>query len=401
MENDNQKRIKDIPALLFIIMMWRVLPAKTVAIFAGDKGESIAMGGVVVFCILVYLWYLVVRLDGRIPGGKALLIPLVGLILIGGSVLIHQNSWNTLYLTYFSRYVFFTLVFFLSVRDYEYLVELFCRFALITFVILGWQPILSSNVFASWMDYGFTLALPCTIGLYTLAKRHKRRIYTVIFFASSFMAIAFANRSTWICIALFIALYELIIEKGTVRKLGLLLTAILALFIVTYNFERILNWLIELNKKYNYNAHSLLKIRQLLSGTSLDIFMSGRQRISQLAMREIRATFPFGSGIGHFESTTGVYSHNIALDALLYWGIIGAFAFILLFIGVFKSIIKEDDYVVKSLKILMLCMWFPKLVFSGNFTYDLAFWVSLILIVVTPKNKLVPARTLQMKKQKE
>ena len=384
MVKEKQKGIQDIPAFLFMLMVWRVLPAKTVALFAGGSGESLAMGAVVILSVLIYAWHLFIHLHGKLPGGKALLVPLIGLIVLGGSVLFHANEWNTLYLTYYVRYVFFTLIFLISVRDYQYLVDLYSKFALVTFLILGWQPIVSTNVFASWMDYGFTIALPCTIGLYALAKKKKNVLYWSLTVASFFLAIAFANRSTWICIVLFIALYELILEKGTVKKFGFLALTFIAVLLVAYNFEAILNWLIDLNNRFNYNSHSLQKFRLLLNGTTFDIFMSGRQGLSNLATKEIAASFPFGSGVGHFESQTGIYSHNIAFDLLLYWGLFGAFFGIIAFVGIFRSAVKEENRALKTFKIIMICMWFPKLFFSGTFTYEIAFWAGITLMFALP-----------------
>lgn len=384
MVKDKQNRIQDIPAFLFMLMLWRVLPAKTVALFAGSSGESLTMGAVVILAVLIYAWHLFFHLHGKLPGGKALLVPFIGLIMLGCSALIHPNEWNTLYLAYYVRYVFFTLIFLLSVRDYQYLVELFTKFALVTFLILGWQPIASTNVFASWMDYGFTIALPCTIGLYALAKRKKNVLYWALAVASFFLAIAFANRSTWVCIVLFIALYELILEKGTVKKLGFLTLALIAVLLVAYNFEAILNWLIDLNNRFNYNSHSLQKFRLLLNGATFDIFMSGRQELSSLATKEIAASFPFGSGVGRFETQIGTYSHSIAFDLLLYWGLFGAIVGIVVLTGIFRSAIKEESLTIKTFKIIMICLWFPKLFFSGTFTYEIAFWTGITLMVAMP-----------------
>ena len=384
MKIEKNRRIRDVPAFLFSLMLWRALPAKVVALFAGSRGESLAMGMVVVFCVVVYIWHVFARMHGKLPGGRAMLVPFSGVAILGASVLLHPNEWNTLYLTYFIRYVFFTLIFLLSVKDYSYLVETFYRFSFVAFVILGWQPMISSNVFTSWMDYGFAIALPCTIGLYCLAKSNGKIIYWAAMVTSFFLAIAFANRSTWLCILFFIALYKVTIENKTLtlKKFVFIYLALAAIVLTVYNFEAILDWLIMLNEHFDYNSHSLLKIKQLLNGTTLDVFTSGRQGLSNMAIDQIGDSFPFGAGVGTFEVSNGVYSHNIILDLLLYWGIFGVFFGGIALVGVFRSALREKDASLKTLKIILLCMWFPKLLFSGSFTYEIPLWSGIALFVL-------------------
>lgn len=382
METKRDKSIENLPAFLFMLMLWRVLPAKTVALFAGRSGESLAMGAVVILSVLAYICYLVSYLHGKLPGGKTILVPIIGLLVLGLSVLFHYNEWNTLYLSYYVRYVFFSLLILLSVKDYKYLSELYCKYALVTFLLLGWQPIVSSNVFANWMDYGFTIALPCTIGLYVLAKNKRSLIFWALSIASFLMAIAFANRSTWLCIVLFICIYEFIIEKGTIKRFVFIAVTLIIVIIIACNIEDILSWFIAINRTTNnFNLHSFRKIQSLLSGSSMDIFTSGRQEITSSAVKVILDSFPFGSGVGYFETINGIYSHNIALDLLLYWGFFGILAGVLIIIIIFRTIMMEKDLTIKITKVILLCMWFPKLLFSSSFTYDLAFWASIVFAI--------------------
>lgn len=372
-----EKKRFNISIFLYMMVFWRVVPIKVVQMLAGEEFTSMAIGFVLIMCSIVFVGYIFVHRKIRMSISYG--IVLIGFVVIGLSVLKDKNEYNVLYLSYFIRYVMVPLLFLQCSFDLDDFLQWYTKGSIITFLVLGWAPLLSNNVFDNYMDYGFNVGLPCTLGLFLLAKNEKRIIYWILFLASLFFSICFGNRSIWVAIILLIVMYGVFIDRWTVKKSIWIVSFTVIGIIIVINLREIIEWLISINIKYNYDSHALQKISQFLDGASLDSFASGRESIYNEAFEFISQYWPFGSGIGGYEMITGSYSHNYILDMTLYWGAIGTICGVLALLYVFVKIVKTRNKKAKKTLIMLFCLWIPKLLLSGSFIYELPFWTSLIV----------------------
>lgn len=382
--NKNSK--PDTVALLFNIVFWRILPTKIAFCFWGDRAESIVTAAIVILCFVIYA-LIIIENHFKLIVNKGFWIPIIGIIVFSVSSLLTPNDYLNEYFVYYFRYIVGPLIFLLAVKNYQYLLQVFCVFGCITFIFLGLQPLLASDVFlGNYMEYGFWVSLPAAIIFYTLRRQSQKKYIFCFEAITFFMLLVYSNRSSVLCFLIYVFMYNLIIEKASNKKLGFIALCIILAFVVAIKLDSILQLLLNIANNLNYNSHSLNKLNLYINGGTIAVFSSGRDVIYQRAIEMIKQNFPFGNGVGTFDTFNGVYSHNIFLDMMLYWGLFGEVVFLCLFVKIILSILTEKNTDVRIFKLIMFCLWFPKLVFSSTFTYDTAFWISLTLSFI-PINK--------------
>lgn len=290
--------------------------------------------------------------------------------------------WNEISFIYLYQYVYSGLIplFFLSaVNDYEKLLKYFSFFSVFAFLLFGNDPLDGYPLFADYMEYGFRLVLPAFLGVFI--GFHYFKIKWMLFFEILiFVSIVFfANRSSLMAVILFICLYFI---YNSSNKKKLFLYKLLPLFVIGLyiysNIVFILNFLVDFLDKHDYNSYALSKyVESIVFGDDESVF-SGRELIWSQAIDLINQNPVFGHGLGYFQSKYIYYSHNILLDMLMFFGIIGLLFFVILFVRSINCLINAKGSF-KLFALLFFCLWFPKLLFSSVFFEEISFWCFLVL----------------------
>jgi O-antigen ligase len=223
------------------------------------------------------------------------------------------------------------------------------------------------------MSYGLDFLLPSYIGIY-IARRISNKKWAVPLEIVCFIfAFLFANRSVFLSIITLWIVIELLVAKNNYKKTFKIVSIFSLLTISFYYISDILNLLSKLLNNFGIYSYSITRMYNYFSGVAGVTLLSGRLEIWGLAMDVISNNILVGLGTGYFQSEYSMYTHNIFLDILIQYGIIGLIIFITLTINSIKTTLNSDKYV-RLLGLMFFCLWFPKLFLSLHFYRDIGIW---------------------------
>lgn len=280
---------------------------------------------------------------------------------------------NTESLNYAYKYIysgFLTILFVSVIKNPKQVLWIFSIFSIIAFITMFYDPFLDYAIFGDYMGYGFNLALPAFIGIFIGNHYFRKRWLIILELACLAMIFIYANRGAFLAAVVFVMLYYLLMHKKRKIFLGLLVFAVLAFFVL---FDYIIDLIVEILIKLDVNTYAIMQIIGFLSQGDFSTFFSGRFTIWNNAWTMFINKPAIGYGVGYFDSIYNTYPHNIVLDVLVSYGIIGLIIVcVLLSMSLYKMIKRKNAN--RLLGILFLSLWLPKLVFSSSFVWDSGFW---------------------------
>lgn len=294
-------------------------------------------------------------------------------------LLFRPNNFTVKYIYEFVVFGLIPIFMISQVKDYEMLLRIFSLVSFFVFIIYFIDPLNDYRVFGDYMTFGFMLALPAYFGLYIGRKFFKYRWLVPFEIICLVEILIFSNRSAILSVIIFWVLIQFVYLKGTVKKLMKLFILSLLIILFIISFEHLMNFIVSLLNNYGVYSYSITKLNIFMSGYSLENFFSGRLEIWAIAKDLIDNNFLFGHGTGAFEAKYGRYTHNICLDLLIQYGFMGFLAMLILITKSSINIFKYDEGSIKLLGITLLCLWFPKLLFSTYFIKEIAIWCFITL----------------------
>ncbi len=356
----------------------------------------------IVFAISAFLFLYGIINNHKIHLNKedyTVVIPIaVAIILITTYLFNYENEYVHTYLMNYFQYMFIPLLALIAVdKDcYRNFIKIYFDIALFFFITLGFSPFIHPGLFTNDMAYGFAISLPCGIAFY-IGRHYLNRKWIIPFEISCYaLGIVSSTRSTILSFVFMIVICNLVLHKTTARRALLYVCGLIAGFCIYFNLVNIFIFIIDfLETKFNYQSRSLSFLYMGITGdTSLTggygNFSSGRDIIQGNAFDVLRSNLLTGVGIGGFEDRFGMYSHNIAIDFALDWGILGIIAFGIIITYSIKTLfrVEKGDFSPKTgLLLLILCLWCPKLFFSQTFINDLGFWSFIIICIKENQDK--------------
>jgi len=262
-----------------------------------------------------------------------------------------------------------------KIKNIEKLIYYYVFFSLLAFILLGGDPIHGFRIFSDYMDYGFNLGLPVFIGLFLGYKYFKFK-WMIFFLILNFLSILiYSNKSSLLTVIVFVFIYYLFIDPISKKRIVKLIIPISIILLLIYiNIKSIALFIYDVFVvKLNVNSYSLITIKNYFLTKSDRVLFSGRIEIWNKAKVMISENLLFGHGIGSFQDRYGFYSHNIILDLLLFFGIVGFVTFLILIFYSLYKILKYNG-LVRLLGGFLFSLWFPKLFFSTYFIADVGFW---------------------------
>ncbi len=127
-------------------------------------------------------------------------------------------------------------------------------------------------------------------------------------------------------------------SKG-IKKIGFVIAGGISTFLIVYNFWDIVIFIYELLKRYNIEFSFVNKIIYLKK-TDIGL-MNGRNELYEAAITEIMKKPIIGHGIGYYETLGLGYVHNIFLDILLCFGIIGVIIVTIMFFACVRRVFRK------------------------------------------------------------
>ncbi len=305
------------------------------------------------------------------------------LLIISGLINGFSNVSN--YWQYFM--VFGTSAAVISMNDFDvnYLIKytsiIYAVFFVVYFIAIRKSFLDSGDTYygdSMGISYAMTIIVYVLI-LYCFYKRSIILSKKVVFllFADALVAlfiILFDCRSRGSVLALVCALLIVFIARSTTQKriVRIIAGATISIVIV-FNYNNILTGVY-----YFLNAHNI-EVRFLnkmiyLSRSNIGL-LNGREMLYDEAYKHISSNLMMGHGIGYLESYGFGYVHNIFLEILLSFGIIGMVIIIALFILFMRRVfLMHDDLAVVKF-FLLFFSGEMMLNFSSSYWLYPSFWL--------------------------
>lgn len=267
----------------------------------------------------------------------------------------------------------------------EYINKYLKQFSYMNIVIYSYIVFYAEDIYyekMNYMVYGYNMLQPTIFLMYLQVKSKANSLINLfLIIYSLFMILVFGNRFA-ILIGVFSGLiFYWYYEKQKIKKIILYFLIVLGGINIYINLKEILKYINDLFLEFNYEVYGILRlIRSLeLKDKGVDI-TSGRIEIYREAVDAI-INNPFGIGIwGYlFEIKSpwlvlGYYPHNIFIEIMMHYGIIGLIFFIILILKVGYKIInlKNNSY---KLFLISLILLNTKLLLSDTYISYNIFWM--------------------------
>lgn len=296
--------------------------------------------------------------------------------IMGMDILFRHNDMQGEILYNFIIYAFIPLFLLVSVRNYNAVLRFYYILSIIVGLFFCIDPFNGYQWSGDYMQFGFSIMIPAFCGtLIGTLYFEKKKMYVLMFFFLVEMLIC-ANKSAFLtALFLWITAYIGFNYKKGIRWKRVVLVGILV--ITTFVFRlQIFDFMVEIAKKTNLYSYSLTTIRMLLSGET-ELVLGGRFEIWENAIQLFDAAPLIGNGTGYMESlsTSTGYAHNIELDVLVSYGIVGMlFYVIILLLSLYKLFITRN-YPKRTFMLLLFIVWFIPMQFSLSLWKVSSFWI--------------------------
>lgn len=307
-----------------------------------------------------------------------LLILILSILLINlVDSLFFYNEYSLKYIYDFFLYGIISIYLFSYVDNYKKVLEYYAKFSVIIFFIYFLDPLFGYRLSSTYMNFGLIAMLPTFIGLYMYRNLFKMNKFLFIELLAFIELIMFANKGAILSAILFVLIIKSINFKYVRFKLFKIISYVFVIILISLNLEKILILLQNLSIKYGVSSYSLNTLLAYLE-VGNNISLNSRVGLWENAYKMFYEKPILGNGVGSYQSNFGIYTHNIFLDVLVFYGFIGIF--ILLYL-ILKSLmkIKYSNIYFKYFGYTMFVLWFPTLLLSSNFYVNYYFWVFIAL----------------------
>ena len=293
-------------------------------------------------------------------------------------IIIRSNSKSFNFIYDFIIYAIIPIYLFVHVKYYMRFIYYFGILSVFIFIMYAPDPFIDYKISKGYMTYGYSVMLPCFIGLHLLRnifKKSKMFLLEIICFV---LLLLFGNKGAIISVLIYIILWQLFIRKNNRRTISIYFISIFILIPILNNLRGYLEELLNYLTYQGYYSYSLKSFYNVLIGDSNGL--SGRDVIWENAIELINQSLLFGNGLGTFESQFNTYSHNIILDIAVSYGVIGLAIFSsFLLIGLKHFIMVKKE--TRILFIIFFSLSIPKLMTSSYFFSEMGFWIFVFICI--------------------
>ena len=324
--------------------------------------------------VLYFLW----KNNNCILRKTIIYIIFINLILIFNliSYFFEKNIYFLDYIYNFILYGIIPIILFSYVKNFEKILYYFSFFSVILFLIYSIEPFYNYFISGTYMTFGFGGIMYSYIGLVLYRKVFHIKKYFVFEILSIILIFIFGNKGASMVVILFTIMLEILICIKDKKKKKIILMIFCSTTIII-NIKSIIvsiNNFILTKGMYSYALTTLINTFEGKK-TSMD----SRMILWNNAFSMIKHKPLIGNGLGYYETFEGIYTHNIFLDILVSYGIIGLTLFIILIIKSLINIMKSKNYYKKIFGIIIFNLSIPLLSFSSNIYYNWSFWILLII----------------------
>lgn len=277
--------------------------------------------------------------------------------------------------------------------DYDEIWRYFKVFALINFLCLIWFPAVISipnTRTLGYMRYGYALLPSVIVFFQEMWRGNGRRtlIYLTLMLVSFAVMFVHGSRGAIVCLAIFVLATVAVYEKNLLRRI-LYITFIVGTFIILVDGTLPVFLLDKLTEIFGESSYALNKYIMMFE-RGIVASSSGRGTIYAAAIERIKENILFGAGIGNSLTVAKMTNHNIFLQILDEFGIVGMAMFALLLIYCMYIMIKQNKGTAESTKNILLLLFsvsFGRLLLSSDMWQRPELWMYLTMVIGKPFNK--------------
>lgn len=243
----------------------------------------------------------------------------------------------------------------------------------------------SSEYWSSQMGIAYGYVIPVLFAfayLFIIRKedfKHKKRynVIAVLEIVLSLFIILFDCGTRGALVSIILGCGLLIISSTKRHKtIFAIICAMIIIILVVMQMDQILSWIA--TTFYSSKIRALAKLSQFVREGQVD---NGRNDLYSDAIKYFTISPIFGNGIGYFESRhDGGYVHEIILEIMCEYGVLGLICITVLFGKYFLQIIKTLNSKNKCFSIILLGIS-TILLYSSSYWLLPSFWYTFFLIL--------------------
>ena len=249
------------------------------------------------------------------------------------------------------------------------------------FVLYKWS--------SDYMQFGFLIMLPAFAGAITAVYIFKKRICCIFIGIFGIELLLFGNKGAFLTAAILCLTMYFVTTAKNERSKKLIFLIVLVV-VVTINMESIFRLFTKLLGIADIYSYSLTTFNMFLFRSNSEV-TSARINIWINAWNTFLKSPIWGHGTVYLEginrSVSG-YAHNIVLDIMVSYGILGLIVFIYVINISFKDIVKTTDEFFRNSLILFMVISIVPLMFSLTFWKSSEFWVLIGLVIYRYNEKI-------------
>ncbi len=360
--------------LLFVLYFWGFVLLRPLLQIYPDRSTVILF----IFALIIMIVSFYKMLNSKTLARTYSIIFFVIFVLLF-DMLFRPNRLIITYIYEFLIYGAIPIHLLAQVKDSRLLLKLYALFSAVVFILYFSDPFIGYFIFGDYMTFGFNFALPAYYGLYLGRKVFNNKWYLIFEIVCLIEIIVFANRSAILGIIFLWLIYNFIYEKEKKEKIKKFILLLILFIIMLSSINYLLNVALDVMRHFGLFSYSLYHLNLYFADKNWMKMFSGRLGIWGQAVNMIRdSNILIGAGTGAFQSKHGFYSHNIILDLVSQYGIVGLLFALIKLIKSNYRVLKQDKYTM-IIGFLFLSLWFPKLLFSSYFYKEIGFWCFLAI----------------------
>ena len=257
----------------------------------------------------------------------------------------------------------------------------FYHFSILNFAALSFILVSGQIEEIDYMRFGYALLPTLLVSLY-LFKEHNKLFNSLIILSSFTMMFIFGSRGPLVGLAIFL-LILLFINKNMKILNKVLAFLVLSLgFIYLFLFNGLIQILDYIYFDLGFDTYSIAKLRMMVIDGLVES-SSGRDTLYQSFINLIVENPVFGNGIGITNKLWDVTPHNIFLQILIEFGIVGMFVCVICLVPFLycQYVIRKADNQLFLLFSIVFSVSFGRLLVSSDLWLRPEFWLFISMTI--------------------
>lgn len=271
--------------------------------------------------------------------------------------------------------------------EYKHLKHMFLMFAYLSAVSLIAVPFIGVDLRLEYMRYGYAM-LPSVMVFFTYALRKKSLYYLSLTIICGIFMVIYGSRGAVLALCLYVLLFYILCYSQTHRifKASILFIA-MAVLCYIFMFTTIpIDILNGISNKLDISSYAINKFIMMLE-RGISESSSGRDIVYEgiLNNRQRDISTLFGKGLLSVENSYNMYAHNLFLQALSDYGMLGVLFLVCLLVWITVKIFKMKNNNMFTILLLLYSVSFGRLLVSSDIWVRTEFWLMLGMMFVPNK----------------